>query len=113
MGRVSVIRNVDPARREEILARVRDLAARLRRELGATRVLLYGSFASDRVHEGSDVDLVVVAPLTGKMHERIVRVFDLTDLPVEPLVYTPEEFERRRADPTSMVAEALRTGVDL
>lgn len=108
-----VIRNVDPGRREEILARVKELADRLRRELGATRVVLFGSFAHGRIHEGSDIDLVIAAPLPGKLPERIRRVLDMTDLPVEPLVYTPDEFERRRADPTSMVSEALRTGIDL
>jgi predicted nucleotidyltransferase len=110
---VPVIRNVDPLRREEILARVRELADRLRREIGATRVILFGSFASGRVHEGSDIDLLVVSPLGGKMPEKIIRVLGMTDLPVEPLMYTTDEFERLRTRPTSIVAEALRTGMDL
>lgn len=108
-----VVRNVDPRRREEILARVKELADRLRRDIGASRVILFGSFARGRVHEGSDIDLVVVSPLRGKMPERIIRVLGMTDLPVEPLMYTAEEFERLRGDPTSIVAEALRTGADI
>jgi len=85
----------------------------MRRELGAERIILYGSFAGGWVHEGSDIDLVVVARLAGKMPARIEKVLAMTDLPVEPLVYTPEEFERLRAEPSSIVAEALKTGVDL
>jgi len=44
------------------------------------------------VHEGSDIDLVVVADLPGRIFDRIYRVIDMTDLPVEPMVYAPAEF---------------------
>ena len=39
---------------------VKDLADRLRNDLGAERVLLYGSAARDTLAEGSDIDLLVV-----------------------------------------------------
>lgn len=110
---MSVVRSIDPERREEILEQIKLLARRLRAELGATRVLLFGSFAGGRVHDGSDIDLIVVAPVTGRMHERTGRVRDLTDLPVEPLVFTAEEFARKVQDRASIVAQAVRTGVDL
>jgi predicted nucleotidyltransferase len=41
---------------------VKGLADTLRRNLGASEVLLYGSAARGQLEEGSDVDLLVVLP---------------------------------------------------
>jgi len=57
--------------------------------------LLFGSFARADVHEGSDVDIAVIADFREPFLDRIRRLLDLNEglgLPLEPVGYTPEEF---------------------
>jgi hypothetical protein len=75
---------------------LRAFAERLKTEHGVTEVYLYGSFARGDFNEGSDIDLIIVGKFQGRMHERIGQILDLTDLPVEPLVYTQAEFEQMK-----------------
>ena len=64
------------------------------------KVYLFGSYATGRQRDDSDIDLCVVAP---KYHERRMQVLcsirgairGATKLPVDILAFTDEEFERR------------------
>lgn len=89
--------NVDD--REEIYERLNRFACELKSKHGARKVYLYGSFARGDFNEGSDIDLIIVGEFEGRMHQRIGKVLDLTSLPVEPLVYTEEEFEQMKDRP--------------
>lgn len=74
-------------------------AVRRLAELGVERVLLFGSWARGTATRRSDLDLVVVWPTDLPPLARIGRVLELlkdAPLPVEPIVYTPEEFASRR-----------------
>mgnify|MGYP006306094525 CR=1 FL=1 len=81
----------------------------------AEAVYVYGSFAREELHAGSDIDLIVVMEtdlpfverggLADCIRERIPSV--------EPLVYTPDEFASLTGNPTagfweSVVAEMVR-----
>ena len=105
--------NIDIERREETLEELNSFIRRLKDEFDITRVYLYGSFAKDEIHEGSDIDLLIVADIPGRMFERIGRILDLTDLPIEPLVYTPQEFERMTASENSFIMQVLKSGKEL
>ncbi len=61
-------------------------------------------------HEGSDIDLVIVGDFQERFHERIGRILALTDLPIEPLVYTREEFEAMKKGGNPFIKEVLATG---
>ena len=89
--------NVDD--REQIYERLNRFAHELKTNHGVSRVYLYGSFARGDFNEGSDIDLIIVGEFEGRMHQRIGEILDLTSLPVEPLVYTEEEFEQMRDRP--------------
>lgn len=92
---------------------VRALAAVLRAELGAEKVLLFGSRARGDNLLRSDADLLVVSPRFAGVgfSERMVQVLERWSGPVslEPLCYTPEEFEERRKG-INIVAVAAREG---
>lgn len=79
---------------EEALAAIRDVKERL----GAKRAFLFGSLARNEQHELSDVDVIFVMDTEKRFHERLGDVWDAYegDLPIEPLVYTPEEFEKKK-----------------
>jgi hypothetical protein len=81
-----------------------------RREFALEEVYLYGSFARGSPHEGSDIDLVLVGPFSGKLPYRIAAVLATTDLPIEPLCYTRDEWEGMVAGGNPFAAEVVRTG---
>ena len=80
---------------KKIYDNIEEFASRLKEKFHC-EVYLYGSCARGKIHEGSDIDLIVVGDFKDRFIERIGKVLDLTDLPVEPLVYTHEEFEKMK-----------------
>jgi predicted nucleotidyltransferase len=110
---VHTLRRVDPADRERLIEAVREFARRLKVLFPIEKIYLYGSFARGEIHEGSDIDLVIVGDFKERFFERIGLILGLTDLPIEPLVYTCKEFEALRAEGNPFIAEVVRTGIEL
>lgn len=104
------LRRVDPAAREELLERVAAFARELQERLPVEEVYLFGSFARGQVHEGSDIDLVVVGDFKERFPYRASAILKMTDLPIEPLVYTRQEFEEMKRRGNPLVTEVLKTG---
>lgn len=104
---------VDIERREEILEVLKDFVRELKEKLPVQDVFLFGSFATGKVHEGSDIDLIIVGDFKERFVERIGRVLEMTDLPIEPLVYTPEEFQTMQDGKNPFIMEVLRQGKKL
>ena len=102
---------VNPEDREEIYERLTEFAHLLRSKHKVSKVYLYGSFARGDLHEGSDIDLIIVGEFQGRMPQRIGKILDLTSLPIEPLVYTEAEFEQMKDRPFLM--EVLATAKEL
>ena len=77
------------------------------------RVIVYGSFARDDVHEGSDLDLIIVKPTDERFIDRIERVLAFCDgeMTVEPLVYTKKEIDSMLAEGNAFLENALKEGV--
>jgi len=103
---------LEGAELEAVLAAV---TAALVRELSPDRIVLFGSFARGDQNRASDLDLVVIARTTLPFCDRIGRALESagtasTRLPIEPLVYTPEEWERMVAEGSSFAALVLREG---
>jgi predicted nucleotidyltransferase len=76
-------------------------------------VYLYGSFAKGEIHEGSDIDLLIIGDFKERFFERIGKILDLTDLPIEPIVYTPQEFEELKNSQNPFIIEAIKTAIKL
>ena len=91
------------------------ISAALVRDLEPERIVLFGSFARGDQNRASDLDLVVIAATPLPFCERIGRVLESaygasTRLPVEVLVYTPEEWSRMAARGSSFVALVRKEG---
>ena len=84
-----------------------ELVAQLRARYAVDAVYVFGSYARGELHEGSDIDMLVIGEIPGRFHERIGRVLELTSLPVEPLVYTPAEAAQLRAEDNPLIIRAL------
>ena len=79
--------------------------------LGAERVILIGSLASGRVHELSDLDLIVVLETKDRFLDRLERLWEALDprVSLNLLVYTPQEFVEIQTW-SSFIDHALKTG---
>lgn len=104
---------IDIERSEEILEGVKEFARKLKESFSVRDVYLYGSFARGEIHEGSDIDLIIVGDFYERFFDRIGKILDLTDLPIEPLVYTPEEFEELKKTSNPFIEEVIKTGIKL
>lgn len=96
------------------LKEARSLAGRLRDELGAISVLLFGSRVRGDWHRGSDCDVIVVSDWfqDRPIADRWMAVYEQWTGPVEldPIAVTPVEFGRARQG-TGIIAMALADGV--
>jgi predicted nucleotidyltransferase len=98
-----------PAAEEELARIVRAIAESFDPE----RILLFGSRAEGRAAPDSDADLLIVMRTDLPYYERepaIRKVLWPHDLPLDLLVFTPEEVAPLEKEPFSFVGEILRTG---
>ena len=105
------LRRIDIDAREKVSEELSRFVRRLRRRYGPSAVYVFGSFARGELHEGSDV--VVVGDFRERFFDRVAKVSELTELPMDVLVYTPEEFEEMRRSGNPLILEVLERGVAL
>ena len=107
------LRRVDIERSEEIFDKITRYTQRVVEQLRPQAVIIFGSFARGDINEGSDVDILVVADFKEPFLDRIKILLDLNDsigLPLEPIGYTPEEFQRMKKEENRFIREVLKTG---
>ena len=102
---------IDIEKREQVYQELETFVKRLRSLYTIYHVYLFGSAAEHALHEGSDIDMIIVGDFKGRFFQRIASVLDLTTLPIEPLVYTKEEFEEMREG--SFIQEILKKAQEL
>lgn len=101
---------IDPERREAYLQEIKQFSSDLKSRFPIREIYLYGSFVTGRIHEGSDIDLLIVGDFRERFLDRIGLILDLTHLPIEPLVYTPEEFNQMKLNANPLITTVLATG---
>jgi predicted nucleotidyltransferase len=77
------------------------------------KIILFGSLASGRIHDYSDIDLVIIKDTTERFIERIHKVHLMTspNVAVNFIVYTPQEVKRLEAqNHYFIVQEILKKG---
>jgi len=98
-------------------ARIEDFVARVRRKYRITQAVFFGSRARGDYLADSDYDIVLVSPdFEGVFFsQRSALMYDFRQhwpLEIEPLCYTPEEFEKKKGQ-IGIVSEAVKEGVVL
>ena len=101
---------IDIKNRKEIYEKIKEFIIEIKHKLPIKFVYLYGSFARNNIHEGSDIDLIIVGDFKEPFLKRIEKVLELTDLPIEPLVYTEREFQQMKDENNPLILEVLKTG---
>jgi predicted nucleotidyltransferase len=102
---------VNIEKREEVYEELETFVKKLRSLYAIYHVYLFGSAAEHTLHEGSDIDLIIVGDFKERFFQRIANMLSLTSLPIEPLVYTKEEFEEMKREP--FIQEILKKAQEL
>jgi len=106
------LRRVDIERSGEILGKIEEYVREVIDQLNPYLVVLFGSFATGDVNEGSDIDILVVAEFTESFLDRIKRLMDMNTfkIPVEPVGYTPEEIGEMAKRKSPFIMEVMEKG---
>lgn len=97
----------------QIAALLRKMVQRLVERFDPEQVILFGSYARGTAGPDSDIDLLVILPVTGskraKQVEMRVALRDF-DVPKDVIVATPSEVARRRNIIGTLIRPALHEG---
>lgn len=97
----------------EVTEEIQRITAQLVAKYAPERIILFGSAARGEVHPESDADFLIIkrdCPHLGADRIRELHRLIERDIPVDFLVYRPEEFERRLALGDPFLKAVLREG---
>lgn len=100
-------------RREALLAALQKMLPVIISKYAPDKIVLFGSLATSRVHEGSDIDLLIVKDTSKRFLDRQMDVMRIADPQVATdfFVYTPEELAHGvKAKPHFFQDEVLAKG---
>ncbi len=104
--------NINLEHRGKVAKQIEEYCQEIVNKLDPQTVVLFGSFATDDVNEGSDIDIMVVGDFQVGFLDRIKLLLDLNHfgLPVEPIGYTVQEFASMKEAGSPFVSQVLCTG---
>ncbi|MGQ9631775.1 MAG: nucleotidyltransferase domain-containing protein [bacterium] len=97
--------------RKKLLDHALDEIIRQLKEMGALKIIAFGSYASGKIGRWSDLDLLVVMPPTKSGKEWFKEIYDKVEREVSAdiLPFTEEELNQKMAT-SGFVRHALKTG---
>ena len=93
---------------------IRETFAPILKAGGATKAIVFGSYARGDADQYSDLDLVVVADTDRsffRRHEGFLGVYEVWRKGLDMLIYTPSEFSEMQASHNAFIERALEEGV--
>lgn len=77
------------------------------------KIIIFGSFAREDYHKGSDLDLIIVGEFKERFIDRIGKIIELndSDLEIDAMVYTEEEFQKMIQERRPFIEQALEEGI--
>ena len=87
------MKTVSEKRKQILEKELKRLVDMLIRNYSPEKIILFGSLANDKVHEWSDIDLVIIKETKERFIERLHKVHLMTapNVGVNFIVYTPSE----------------------
>jgi len=100
---------------EEVVEELKNLIAQTSDTLRPKLVILYGSFVRGDWHEGSDLDVLLISDdVPPSFKDRWDLLYDVVKgFPIEPHIYTTQEFEDMLAHGRMTILDALTEGETL
>ncbi|OHB29439.1 MAG: hypothetical protein A2X84_01205 [Desulfuromonadaceae bacterium GWC2_58_13] len=91
---------------------IRSFTERIVREYNPEKVILFGSLASGRGREDSDVDLLVILQFQGSSFRKSLDILNRLDphFPIDLIARRPDETAQRYAQGDPLIREALDKG---
>lgn len=85
----------------------------LKRKYNAEKLILFGSHARGDFNESSDLDIVLIKNTNKRFIDRIGDILKIYkgDIPLEPFVYTPEEFKKMKK--RDFIKTILKEGIEI
>ena len=76
---------------------IKKIVKQIKTKYQPEKIILYGSAAKGKVNKNSDIDLLIIKKTERRFVDRISDVLKLCDydIPLEPIVNTPKEIEKR------------------
>lgn len=99
--------------KREVEQKIKEITDKIVKEYQPEKIILFGSWAWGEPHEYSDLDLLVIKDTkqpTLKRIEDLDKIFSRRDLPMDFLVYTPEQVENRLRIGDLFVRDVLTNG---
>ena len=96
--------------------KIAEMARRIVEQIRPDKIVLFGSYARGTAGPDSDVDLLVILPVRDSKRKIAVQIYALlagSGLPKDIVVATPEEIERYRDIPGTLIRPALLEGQTL
>ncbi len=93
--------------------KIKTIVQRVTESYDPKAIIVFGSVAKGNSSEDSDLDIAIIMDSNLSEHERNVKIrvcIGAIGMPLDLLVFTPEEIEAEKADELSIVSEILRTG---
>jgi predicted nucleotidyltransferase len=93
--------------------KIDEIVRRVVSQFHPEKIVLFGSHAKGTARPDSDVDLLVIMPVSGSKREKQIEIgVALHDIriPMDIIVTTPEEVERRKNLVGTVIRPALREG---
>ena len=101
--------------KDEAITVIRTFLENIRQELPIERAYLYGSYATGRSRDYSDIDLAIVTPILNDensfaINQKIFRRAMRYNLDLEPICFSPDEFEKEYLP---IVRDIKREGMEI
>ncbi|MGH7493098.1 MAG: nucleotidyltransferase domain-containing protein [bacterium] len=101
--------------KDEAIAIIRAFLERIRQELPVERAYLFGSHATGRSRNYSDIDLAIITPALNDENSIAInlKIFSRAsryNVDLEPVCFSPKEFEQ---EDLPIVLDIKRTGIEI
>jgi predicted nucleotidyltransferase len=100
-------------REESIQEKIDKMVRRIVKKFKPEKIILFGSYARGTPTKDSDVDLLIIMPVSGSKREKRIEIgVALHDIriPKDIIVATPDEVERRKNLVGTIIRPALEEG---
>ena len=99
---------IDINRSEKLPGKIKKFVETLASNIHIKKVYLFGSVARNDFNEGSDIDLAIIGDFRERFLDRAGKILEMTELPIELLCYTEQEFEEMKRMGNPFVKEILK-----